>query len=83
MNNPYLTSVAPAFVYLRVECNIPGPAVQPIIALTKAFGVRPLNINGASVIVSVPARLAELFEACVRGIAGIYPDPPTPKVYLF
>ena len=84
MTNSHFTLTIPQFITLNVECLIPARAVEPIIALTKAFGAKPANINGAGVSVrALPTRLAELFEACVREVAGVYSDEPTPQIHLF
>ena len=84
MNSPLWPSAKSPLSDLQINCAIPSRAVEPILSLIESFGAQPSNINGAGVYVrELPTRLAELFEACVRKIAGVYPDEPTPQIYLF
>jgi hypothetical protein len=70
--------------YLHIKCAVPNLAVKPIVATIEAFGAYPTNINDAGIIVrSVPALHAGLLEACVRIIAGLYPDAPPASLHLF
>lgn len=80
-NDPTHSASEP--VSFRVNCDIRGEAVQPILAVVKAFGAEHYNLSGEGISVwGVAPSLFDLLTACIEEITSLYPDGSKAGLHL-